>query len=328
VNHRIAALDIGSSTIRYALGTAGGELVTDPRTEPTRADQLESQVLEILDGLQSRDSGFDAVSVSTTGLVDVEECRIDRFDTVDGHEIRDIDLGARVRERFGVKCYLGNDCNVAALGEHEFGAGRDYDCLVHVTIATGIGAGVVVHDTLLRGENGHAVEVGHFPVGGPEGVTSGEVTDSWEAYCSGRGIPQFVAAMLREKSRPSTLRNRDPLTAADLFQAAEAGDAVAMDCLAQINRFNAAGVGGIVDAFNPGIITFGGGVALNHPDVLLDGIERHLDEYTYCEQPTLQITPLGENIELYGALARPAFGAFPQAAPPPESGMPAPSRQD
>lgn len=327
MSHRIAALDIGSSTIRYALGTAGGELLTDPRTEPTRAGQLESQVLDVLDRLQSRSGGFDAVSVSTTGLVDVDECRIDRFDTVDGQEIRDIELGERVRERFGVQCYLGNDCNMAALGEHEFGAGRDYDCLVHVTVATGIGAGVVVHDTLLRGENGHAVEVGHFPVGGPEGITSGGVTDSWEAYCSGRGIPQFVAALLREESRPSTLRNRDPLTAEDVFEAAKAGDEVAVECLERISRYNAAGVGGIVNAFNPGIITFGGGVTLNHPDVLLNGIKRYLDEYTYCEQPVLRITPLGENIELYGALARPAFGAFPQAAPP-ESGMPAPSRQD
>lgn len=328
MTHRIAALDIGSSTIRYALGTAGGELLTEPLTEPTRADQLESQVLDVLGRLQSQGGEFEAVSVSTTGLVNVEECRIDRFDTADGSEVEGIELGECVRERFGVECYLGNDCNMAALGEHEFGAGRDYDCLVHVTVATGIGAGVVVHDTLLRGENGHAVEVGHFPVGGPENVTSGGVTDSWEAYCSGRGIPQFVDALLREESRPSTLRKRDPLTAEDLFQAAEDGDEVAVEYLERISRYNAAGVGGIVDAFNPGIITFGGGVALNHPDVLLGGIERHLDDYTYCDPPVLQITPLGENIELYGALARPAFGAFPQAAAPPESGVPAPSRQD
>lgn len=328
MSHRIAALDIGSSTIRYALGTAGGELLTGPRTEPTRADRLEPQVLDVLDRLQSRGSGFEAVSVSTTGLVDVDECRIDRFDTVDGREIRDIELGKRVQERFGAECYLGNDCNMAALGEHEFGAGRDYDCLVHVTVATGIGAGVVVHDTLLRGENGHAVEVGHFPVGGPEGVTSGDVVDSWEAYCSGRGIPELVAALLREENRPSVLRERESLTAEDVFQAAEGGDEVAMEYLKQISRYNAAGVGGIVDAFNPGLITFGGGVALNHPDVLLNGIERYLDEYIYCEQPTLRITPLEENIELYGALARPAFGAFPQAAASAESGVPAPSRQD
>lgn len=328
MSHRIAALDIGSSTIRYALGTAGGELLSDPRTERTRADQLESQVLDVLDGIETRDGEFEAVSVSTTGLVDVDDCRIDRFDTVDGAEIRGIELGERVGDRFDVECYLGNDCNMAALGEHEFGAGRDYDCLVHVTVATGIGAGVVAHDTLLRGENGHAVEVGHFPVGGPESVTSGGVTDSWEAYCSGRGIPRFVEALLQEEDRSSVLHDRDPLTAGDLFQAAEAGDEVAVDYLDRVHQYNAAGVGGIVDAFNPGMITFGGGVALNHPDVLLGGIEEYLGEYSYCEQPELRLSPLGGDIELYGALARPAFSAFPQAAPPPESGIPAPSNQD
>ena len=82
------------------------------------------------------------------------------------------------------------------------------------------------------------------------------------------------------------------------------GDQIAEEYLAQIGWYNAAGIGMICNAYNPGVITIGGGVALNNPHEILQGIHEHLDDFLYVEKPDIQITPLGDEIGLYGALAR------------------------
>jgi len=303
----IAALDVGSTTVQYAAGRPDGAFVTPVRSEPTRAGELEAQVVECVGELDKECSGVDVVSVSTTGLVDRDRARIVEFDADDGTVEHGVELGARLADEFDVRTHLDNDCNMAVLGERFFGDGREYEAVVHLTMATGIGAGVFVHGTLLRGERGEAGEVGHLPVGGPDCVRSMGVTDLWEAYCSGRGIEQFAAELLADEERETSLRDAPRVTAEALFDAAAAGDPVAVEYLDRIHQFNAAGVAGIANAYDPGLVTIGGAVALNNPDAVLDGIESRLDEFTYGSLPEVELTPLGADVELYGALAYPTY---------------------
>ena len=74
------------------------------------------------------------------------------------------------------------------------------------------------------------------------------------------------------------------------------------DYLDRIGQLNAAGIGALANAYNPGLVTIGGGVALNNQAVLLEGIRRSLDAYCSVPTPELRVTELGEYIGLYGAL--------------------------
>ncbi|WP_254807840.1 ROK family protein [Natronosalvus amylolyticus] len=305
----VALFGIGSTNFHATIGTPNGDFVSDVSSEPTQPHRLETQLLERLEEMQSLRS-LDAVAISAPGLVDAEAGHIRKFDTPAGDLIEHIDLRTPIESRFDLPVYLENDCTASALGEWYFGRREDHDSLIHLTFGTGIGGGVVDRGHPLRGESAQAGEFGLLSVAPESELSSTGVTGAWEAFCSGRGIPEYVAHRLEtddEWSADESVFTRRvaedaELSAPVVFEDAKSGDAFAQSCLAQISRYNAAGVGTLCNAFNPGLVTLGGGVALNNEEWLLEGLERHLEEFCFVDQPTLALSPLGENIGLYGAL--------------------------
>jgi glucokinase len=297
----VAVVDVGSTQIRF--GTAIQQEIADVQSEPARPRELSAQLVDIVGRLQRTSRDIQHVSISTTGLVDAERGVIEEFDTAAGETIHEIPVGPAIQDALGVPVTVENDCTAAALGEAVFGDGQSHDTVVHVTFGTGIGGGVVVDGEPLRGERGYAAEVGLVPVVADGELSSTGVRGAWEAYCSGRGIAQFAAHLLSVDGRASALRSRSSPSAPAVFEAAADGDSVAQACLDRVARYNAAGIGAIVNTYDPGIVTLGGSVALNNPEWILEGINRHLDEYVLAESPTIQLTRLGADIELYGAAA-------------------------
>lgn len=297
----IAVVDVGSTHVRFGVATTEGP--RDIQTEPTRPRELTAQLVDIVARLQTNAGDVQHVSVSTTGLVDAGRGAIVEFDTANGETLHEIPVAPAVETELGIPATVENDCTAAALGEAVFGDGQPYDTVVHVTVGTGIGAGVVVDGQPLRGERGYAAEVGLVPVVADGALSSTGVHGAWEAYCSGRGIPEFARRLLDDDDRDSTLRSRQSLAAPDVFEAAANGDVVAQSCLDRVARYNAAGIGAIVNAYDPGVVTLGGSVALENPEWILDGIHANLDDYVLADPPDVRLTPLGADIELYGAAA-------------------------
>ena len=311
VTRHVAAFGIGSTNFRYVVGTPSAGFRTRVHTEPTDAANLESQIVRTVDRLDRETiGGLDAVSIAVTGLVDHETGTITAFDTADGETIHDVPIADAVQGRFGLPVAVENDCTASAIGEYAFGAGQGYRSVVHVTFGTGIG-GVVENGDALRGETGCAAEVGLIPVCADGDRESFGVRGAWEAYCSGRGMPGYVRSLVAEADRESVLAGEDGWSAKAVFEAAAGGDEVACDALDRLGRLNAAGIGALANVYNPGLITVGGGVALNNRDAILDGIRRHLDDYCYVQTPDIQVTELGDYIGLYGAL-----GAFADESAP------------
>lgn len=303
MTRRIATFGIGSTNFRYAIGSPTDGFLTEITTNPTVAEDLVTTVQQAIQTLRDDHGEIDAVSIATTGLVDRATGTITELDTANGESVTDVRVGAMIDREFGLPTVLANDCTAAALGEYVFGDGQDHDCVIHVTFGTGIGGGVVEDGRALRGEDGHAGEVGLIPVLPTGDGESFGVRGAWEAYCSGRGIPEYVQSLLADEERATALRSVEQLTAKALFAAAADGDTVANEYVDSIGRLNAAGLGALINAYNPGLITLGGGVALNNADAVLSGIHRSLDDYVFVPEPDLKITTLGDHIGLYGALA-------------------------
>ncbi|WP_459193232.1 ROK family protein [Halosimplex sp. J119] len=308
----VAVFGIGSTNFRYAVATTDGEFLTDVAVSRTRHDELPDQLVAAIGELQGETAhALDSVAVSCTGLVDSAAGAIRELDTPAGETIDRVDVATPVDRAHGLPVKLVNDCNAAALGEWYYGARTDQRCLAHVTFGTGIGGGVVQDGRLVRGNSGQAGEFGLLPIAPHGDYESTGVDGAWEAICSGRGIPEYVAqrasgdeSSTDGRAEPETRERFDgSTTAEDVFSAAAAGDDHACDCLDEIARYNAAGIAAICNAVNPGLITIGGGVALNNPDWIVSGIDRYLDRYLFVDRPALQISPLGDDIGLYGALA-------------------------
>ncbi|MDG5759916.1 ROK family protein [Natronococcus sp. A-GB1] len=307
----VGVVDVGSTNVRYAAATPAGEFLTAVESEPTRPYELCTQLGRVVETLTAAAS-LDAVSIVVPGLVDADGGSVRRFDTADGDVIERTEIASPLRDRCGLPVFLENDCTASALGEWRFGAREDQTCVIQLTVGTGIGGGVVERGRLLRGETGGAGEFGLIPVAPDSILESAGVTGAWEAFCSGRGIPSYVRHRYRvdevwdENAAGEfreTLAAGEEFAAPAVFDAAAAGDPFAQTCLDRINRYNAVGLAALCNAYEPGLVTVGGSVALNNADRFLEGVDRYLEEYLFVDRPTIRESPLGEALGLYGALS-------------------------
>ncbi|ERH01982.1 MAG: transcriptional regulator/sugar kinase [Halonotius sp. J07HN6] len=199
--------------------------------------------------------------------------------------------------------YLHNDTTAAVIGER-FHAERNPDDMVYLTISSGIGAGVCVDGSVIAGWDGNAGEAGHMTLD-PQGfMTCGCGHDGhWEAYCSGNNIPRYAERLHAEDPIETALSFDNPdLTAADIFDLA-GEDRFADHVIEQLAHWNAMGVANIIHAYAPLVVSVGGAVVLNNPELVLEPIRDRLDEMVMMNVPELKLTNLGDNVVVKGGVA-------------------------
>lgn len=169
-----------------------------------------------------------------------------------------VPITAELERRFGGRAFLMNDANAGALAEWRFGAGRGVRNLVFLTYGTGMGAGVVCDGRLYEGANGNSGEIGHvrLSVDGPVGYNK---AGSFEGWCSGGGLGRLAQSEARKRGgrvafNPGRIED---ITARHLAQAAEAGDRLAIDLLAESGRRLGMALAIIIDVLNPEVIVLG-----------------------------------------------------------------------
>ncbi len=194
------------------------------------------------------------------------------------------DLDADVR--------IMNDCNSAALGEYVYGT-DDVEDMVYLTISTGIGAGIIVDGSLIDGADGNFGEIGHIVVGSHGQPCGCGGQDHWEAYCSGANLPSMA----------ETLFGHVFSDARELFDAYYDGDERAQDVIEAMNMYNARGIATLVNVFDPDLIALGGGVALNHVDVVTDGLADTVREESVNGVPRIELCSLEEEAVIHGLRA-------------------------
>lgn len=311
---RIAAFDVGGTTIQYTVGTADGEFCREPVEEPTSerpAEQVADRLAQLRD-----EHGFDidSVSISTAGPIVWERRALKRLATTAHGELTDVRFGQELAA-VGIdseQVHIENDTNAAALAEYEFGVGRerDTDDLLYCTFSTGIGAGVVQDGEIHRGHHENAGKIGSFPAVPEYEAITEKTNGCWEEVCAGKGIPALVETLLASEDRTTVLDADDHVSARRLYEAARSGDAVAREYVTDvIGRLNARGLAITVLCYDPEVVTLGGSIALHNPTLHGDPIRHHFDDYypeTY-PTPDIERTNLGADIELRGALRLPTY---------------------
>ena len=129
----------------------------------------------------------------------------------------------------GLPVRLTNDANAAAVGEMTYGVARGMKDFIMITLGTGVGSGIVIDGKVVYGHDGFAGELGHVNVVRENGRPCGcGKTGCLEAYCSATGVAMTACEWLAETDEPSLLRNFDTVTSKDVYDAAKAGDAMAL----------------------------------------------------------------------------------------------------
>lgn len=224
---------------------------------------------------------------------------------------RDEPLGARVQETLNLPVVVENDANAAAWGEFAFGAAKDVEHMVCLTVGTGIGGGVVIDGELLRGEHGVAAELGHMRVV-PGGHRCGcGARGCWEQYASGNalvreGRAQAESGSLAAAQMLGVCGISDPaeLTGPMITKAAAAGDACAIELLDDLGQWVGEGLASIATLFDPRLIVLGGGVSAAK-ELLLKPAQRAFEKVLPAKQnrphPGFGLALLGNDAGLIGA---------------------------
>lgn len=279
-------VDVGGTKILAAVVDAHGQVVHEERTASpaTHVEAMTESIVGLVRGLAARHP-IEAVGIGAAGYINK-----DRSTVLFAPNIawRNVDLKTEVESRVQLPVVVENDGNAAAWGEFRFGAGRDVDDMVMVTVGTGVGGGIVANGSLLRGAHGVAAEIGHITV-----MPGGELCGCGqrgclEAYASGTALERRVPGM----------------TGPQITAAARAGDQSCMEAIAEIGRWLGGGLASLAAVVDPGRIVIGGGVA-QAGGLLLDPVRKafhqHLTGVGYRPEAEIVSAALGNHAGVIGA---------------------------
>lgn len=258
-------VDVGGTKIAAGVVDEAGKLIASTRRETPATDT--HLVLEAIgDAVRDLRSSHEIVGVGigAAGFVDAGRAKVMFAPNL---AWRDEDLRVELTGRLDIPVVVENDANAVAWAESRFGAGRDHDDLVAITIGTGIGGGVVTNGRLLRGGFGVAAEIGHITMV-PYGRRCGcGLQGCWEQYGSGRALvseareiarhsPAFAAGLL-------AAADGDPerITGEMVTATAHQGDVGALHCFDEIGRWIGLGLAQLAAVLDPTLFVIGGGVS-------------------------------------------------------------------
>ena len=204
----------------------------------------------------------------------------------------------------GLNVLVGNDANVAALGEIWMGAAKGAKNAVMVTLGTGVGGGVVVNGKVIDGVHGAGGEIGHITVNRHETAVCGcGKRGCLEQYSSATGVVRCMKKLLDETpDADCVLRGRD-FEAKDVFDAARNGDALAAREVDEMSDTLGMALANIASTVDPEAFLVGGGVA-RAGDVLFAPLNKHFQEYAFksCRETPIKQASLGNDAGIYGAV--------------------------
>ena len=317
----VVAMDWGGTWTRTAVIDRQGEILWQAR-KPNPQNGTKEEYLSNAEKLLSnaiQQAGGPVAGIGAAVAGPVEPTTGTFFQPPNLMVLDGISFKALWEEAFQVPVWVGNDANLAALGEHYFGAGKEsadkgrpVKTLFYVTVSTGVGGGVVDKGSVFLGANGLTAEIGHTLVDTTVDALQCQcgARGCLEAMASGTGIERIAKQKLASGGFPdSALAALDAglVDSEAVFDAAEKNDSLALSILEGAVSALAVGLTNVVHLFNPDMIVLGGGVTDGLVKLdLLPEIDRQIHGRAMSElHKEFQLTSarLGDSVGLAGAAA-------------------------
>lgn len=302
----VIGVDLGGTNLRTALLSSEGDIL-DKRKEATCAsDGWKKVVLRLIHNIErqqevaiKRGLSVTAVGVGAPGVI-----QVDRGIVVKSPNFPDwnnLPLQDELEKVLSLPVMIENDANAAALGEQWRGAGKGIGSMILLTLGTGVGGGIILNKKIWHGADGMAGEVGHMTII-PDGRKCGcGNTGCLEMYASARGIVQSY----RDAGGASESGPQAEITSAQVYQAANDGNALAVKVMQDMGRMLGIGIANLINIFNPEMVVIGGGVKDAWP-LFIDTMRSEIRKRAF-EVPAVrtEIVPssLGDDAGMVGAAA-------------------------
>ncbi len=263
----------GTKTLAAVVDVSTGEIVASARkrTRAQRGQEFVAQrTIELAKAAIEAaklpdDESIQAIGVGAAGQIDRKNGVIVDAPNLGVH---DMALGSLLSKEFGKPVSVGNDVEVAALGEYIHGAGRGYSNFVCLFVGTGIGSGIVQNGRMYTGFTGTAGEVGHMVIEASGRICGCGGRGCLEAYASRTAITKAIMAEIHH-GRPSVLSDeaQSQLKQGDtiirsgiLASAIQQKDELVIEIVGEAANYLGVGLGSIMNFYNPDCIILGGGV--------------------------------------------------------------------
>ena len=299
-------VDVGGTSVKFGLFCENGELLKKweiPTRKENHGAQIVSDIAEsILKKMEEQNltaENMIGVGMGVPGPI-----------TADGQVVRCVNLGwghcdaaGDLGARINMPVAIGNDANVAALGEMWKGGGEGHDDVVMLTLGTGVGGGVILNGRMVAGKRGVGGELGHITVNPEENqqCNCGN-RGCLEQYASATGVVRVAKKLMEEDNRDSGLRHMENISAKDVFDLAREGDGLAVKAVDILGRYLGMVLANVSMTVDPDIYVIGGGVS-KAGEILLRVIGTYYRQYVCITQDRAKIVlaRLGNEAGIYGA---------------------------
>jgi len=263
---RTFAADLGGTNLRTATIDAEGTIDSRVRhASPGGADNPAEVVRALVAAAREceRQTALTggvirAASIAVPGIVDTSQTLVIRAPNVPC--LDNFKLKEALQKELDWPVFLENDANAAAVGEMWMGAARGCRAIICLTLGTGVGGGIILDGKLWRGADGFAGEIGHMTVD-PFGTPKCNCGNSGclEMFASATAVVRMAHEELPQF--PNSPLAGAELSATKVFEAALAGDALALAVFSQMGTYLGIGLATLINLLNPETIVIGGGVA-------------------------------------------------------------------
>ena len=308
MSNYVFGVDIGGTTVKIGLFSTDGELL-EKWEITTRTDDGGAYILsDIAKSIENKlaEKNISKEDVKGVGMGVPGPVR------EDGTVIKCVNLGwgvfnaaEELSSLIGLPVKVGNDANMAALGEYWQGGGKGFQNVIMVTLGTGVGGGIIINGKMLAGVNGAGGEIGHMTIDLDEqDVCNCGKKGCLEQYASATGIVRLANKALNDSSKPSKLREVKYISAKEIFDAAKSGDEIALSLVEEHGKRLGYALANVACVIDPEVFVIGGGVS-KAGDILLNATKKYFQLYAFhaCRNTEFHLATLGNDAGMYGGAA-------------------------
>lgn len=298
-------VDIGGTTVKMGLFHFDGTLIEKWEIETRKENHGEMILPDVADSIREKmeNHNLDKEAVLGAGVgipAPVTEAGVVQATANLGWGYKEVKH--ELETLVGIPVKVGNDANVAALGEMWKGGGFGHKNMVMVTLGTGVGGGIISNGHMVVGGHGAGGEIGHICVNYEETEKCGcGNRGCLEQYASATGIVRLAKKRLAENDDETVLRNEE-VSAKTVFDAVKENDAVAIEIAKEFGKYLGYALANLAAAVDPEIVVIGGGVS-KAGTILLDYITESFMERVFFanKECRFELARLGNDAGIYGA---------------------------
>ena len=246
------------------------------------------------------------IGIGSPGTLDVENGVVNYANNLGWNELP---VAKIMNETLPYPIRLTNDANAAALGEAKFGAGKQFESVIMLTLGTGVGGGIIINGKLYEGNQGKGGELGHVVVQVDGEQCSCGRKGCLEAYASATALIRETKKAMRSNKRSlmwEICPDIELVGGKVVFEAAAKGDKNAIEVLNNYVKYLGEGILNYCNIFRPNVVVLSGGIA-NAGAALFDPLNEYIKarDYGYKATPAVEVVPaeLGYDSGKIGAAA-------------------------